>query len=395
MSETATPMLLNKKTTHQALVVPFEMTKIEDADALSLVRVGGYTCVVRTEDWAGVDKAVYVVPDSVVDTTRPEFGFLAPQADSDGLARIRARKFLKKYVSYGLLVPAPADAVVGEDWAERLGVKRYDADDPTAGGHKKRGFTIGGEHEPGPDLLTGPDYYDVDALRSNMTLIDAGTPVFVQEKLDGSNYRVVFHDGRYWVKSRNCWVRRNPNYDHVTREYLEANMKLQDGTPNVDGVNRVLAEIEKKKGRVAGIWEFFEKQTELWTFLAANPGTTVYGEVYGNTHQVKYGFPDGNKFAAFDVYTDGRFLNGSEAYNLLTRAGVPTAPLIAEDVPFDFAQLEAMSDRKSAAPGCAAGTVCEGLVIRPTIETHNPRYGRVILKLISPEYMTMKVAKRR
>jgi hypothetical protein len=35
----------------------------------------------------------------------------------------------------------------------------------------------------------------------------------------------------------------------------------------------------------------------------------VFGEVYGNTNRLKYGLPEGNRFAAFDIYQDGRFLD--------------------------------------------------------------------------------------
>ncbi|MSR62719.1 MAG: hypothetical protein EXS08_09790 [Planctomycetes bacterium] len=48
------------------------------ADTLSIVRVfAGYTVCVRTADWRGRELGAYVPPDSLVDTTRPEFTFLA------------------------------------------------------------------------------------------------------------------------------------------------------------------------------------------------------------------------------------------------------------------------------------------------------------------------------
>ena len=40
------------------------MTPHPNADSLSIVKVWGYEVVVRSADWAGIDRAVYIVPDS-------------------------------------------------------------------------------------------------------------------------------------------------------------------------------------------------------------------------------------------------------------------------------------------------------------------------------------------
>ena len=52
-------------------VVPVTLEPHPNADSLSLVRVGGYTVCVRTADWEGVDRGVYIPPDSVVPATGP------------------------------------------------------------------------------------------------------------------------------------------------------------------------------------------------------------------------------------------------------------------------------------------------------------------------------------
>src|SRR5437773_1584681 len=65
--------------THRAEVVPVVLEKHPNADALSIVKIydGGYQCIVRTEDWVGKDKGVYIQPDSLVPLIQPEFAFLA------------------------------------------------------------------------------------------------------------------------------------------------------------------------------------------------------------------------------------------------------------------------------------------------------------------------------
>jgi len=62
-----------------------------------------------------------VVPDSIVDVSRPEFSFLSTRGDvKDGKLRIRVSKF-RGTLSMGLLIPAPQGMVEGDDAAEFLG----------------------------------------------------------------------------------------------------------------------------------------------------------------------------------------------------------------------------------------------------------------------------------
>ena len=62
---------------HHAFVVPVVLEPHPDPETtrLSVVRVNAYTCVVATEDWQGVTKAVYIQPDTCVPDTE-DFAFL-------------------------------------------------------------------------------------------------------------------------------------------------------------------------------------------------------------------------------------------------------------------------------------------------------------------------------
>src|SRR3954468_7796695 len=101
--------------THEVTIVPIILEKHPNADTLSFVNVfGGYTCVVRTQDWQDVKYGAYIPPDSLVDTSRSEFGFLATKARADGLHRVKAMK-LRGIVSFGLMIPAPEGAEPGQD----------------------------------------------------------------------------------------------------------------------------------------------------------------------------------------------------------------------------------------------------------------------------------------
>jgi RNA ligase (TIGR02306 family) len=332
------------KSTHKAEVVAVVLEPHPDADSLSVVRVYGYTCVVRTADWRGIDKAVYVVPDSVVDVRRPEFSFLAPEAKADMTVRVKARR-LRGVASYGLLVPAPADARVGDDFAECLGVTRYE---PEEAAERRDKFLIGGEQERGPDLDAGPNKYGVEAFERYHDVFAEGEPVYVSEKLDGSNCRFVFWDNRYWVKSRNHWVKRWPDYSHVTVEFL-----TNQGMP-VDKAAAVTDGLTKRPKAVNEFWNVKEKCPALQKYLVSNPGTVVFGEAYGSVARLKYGLSGGNRFAAFDVYRDGRFLNPQEMVGELSAAGVPMTPAFNDvsaggasgipHIPYSFATIKALAE---------------------------------------------------
>lgn len=69
---------MQTKSTHRVEVVPVVLERRPGADSLSIVRVvAGYTVCVKTADWRGRALGAYVPPDSLVDTGRPEFAFLA------------------------------------------------------------------------------------------------------------------------------------------------------------------------------------------------------------------------------------------------------------------------------------------------------------------------------
>jgi RNA ligase (TIGR02306 family) len=378
------------KSTHRVEVVHVVMEKHPDADSLSVIPIFGYSYVGRTADWVGVEKAAWIPPDSLVDVRRPEFSFLAPDAKADMTARVKARR-LRGIVSYGLLVPAPADANIGDDLAERLGVTRYE---PEEASEKKDKFLIGGEQERGPDLNTGPNKYDVDAFERYHDVFSEGEPVYVSEKLDGSNCRFVFWDNRFWVKSRNHWVKRVPDYSHVTVEFLTA-----QGMPE-DKAKTVVDNLARRPKAVNGYWQALEKCGHLEEYLVSHPGTVVFGEVYGSIARLKYGLPDGNRFAAFDVYRDGRFLNPQEMVGELSAAGVPMTPTFNDasaggltgipHVPYSFAAIKALSEGPTTVPGAKAGVIREGVVVRPMAERWDRRTHRVILKCVNPDFMGMK-----
>jgi RNA ligase (TIGR02306 family) len=188
---------MHPKSTHRVEVVPVALEPHPAADTLSIVRVfAGYTVCVRSADWQGRTLGAYVPPDSLVDTTRPEFAFLADGKKAQ--LRIKVKK-LRGVDSMGLLIPAPSGARVGDDLAEALGVVRYEPPLPLS--------TMG---EAAPEPRGRRPLYDLDDLRRHAALFRPGEPVWITEKIHGSNARWCCVDGALHAAARSEWKKPDP-----------------------------------------------------------------------------------------------------------------------------------------------------------------------------------------
>ena len=117
---------------------------IEGADRIELAHVLGWQCVVNKGQFREMDLAVYFEVDSFLPVA-PEFEFLRVSSyrktDIMGEGfRLRTMKF-RGQISQGLLLPInafpaiPADAELGADVTEILGVKKWEIEERiTTGG---------------------------------------------------------------------------------------------------------------------------------------------------------------------------------------------------------------------------------------------------------------------
>lgn len=318
--------------TFRCEVVPVVLRPHPNADSLSLVEVFGFTAIVRTAEWQGRDRGVYVPVDAVL-PDRPEFAFLA------GHRRIKAKR-LRGIFSMGLLVPAPDGAQVGDDVTALIGAVKYEPPEETA-------VSTGGEDAPAPPGLA-PTYTDIESLRRYAHAFDPGEPVIATEKIHGANMRLTLRDGMLHVGSRTRWKRMEGNH----------------------------------------VWA--KAATGLAERMARLPPcVVVYGEAFGQVQDLRYGTRPGEvRFRAFDVAAQGRYLDDAEMRDLLGAAGFTLAPTVYRG-PFDFAALAEVAERDSIT---APGQLSEGIVVRPERERFHPEIGRVILKLHSQRYLLRKGA---
>jgi RNA ligase (TIGR02306 family) len=301
--------------------------KHENADTLSVASVYGYPVIFRTTDFAEGDLAVYVPVDSIVPATE-RWAFLGEHR------RIRAKR-LRGVFSMGLLTAAEPGMAEGEDVTDRLGITRYEPPEP---------LSVGGENEPCPVHLP---VYDIEGLRRWPDVLTPGEPVEITEKIHGANGRFVWHDGRLYVGSRTCIKRESET----------------------------------------SIWWKAARQCHLADKLATHPDLVLYGEVYGQVQDLKYGVTAGVRLAVFDVFDlgSGRWFDVPDVVALCADIDVPCVPQLYVG-PWDPALAATYCEGRSA----LADHVREGFVVKPLTTRYDDRIGRVILKRHGEGYLTRK-----
>ena len=317
-----------------------DINKHPDADSLSITEVDGRPVIIRSGEFQTGDLAVYVPVDSLCPVADPRFAFLAQRSNPrDGRCRLRAAK-LRGVFSMGLLVKPDADMTEGDEVRERLGIEVYEPPEPDVGGD--------GEGERDPSIMP---VYDVESARKWCKVLHEGEEIVITEKIHGANARFVKSDGRLWVGSRNLYKRP-------------------------DGLS---------------MWSVVAQQLNLDERLSGHTNIAVYGEVYGQVQDLKYGKSGHHLvlFDALDVRTR-KWLDYDAFLALADSLQLPAVPELYRG-PWSSErrdELFALAEGPTVLGGGA--NVREGWVLRPTVERSDPRLGRVQMKLHGQGYLLRK-----
>lgn len=323
--------------------------KHPNADALEITDVDGRPVILRSGSFTTGDLAIYVPIDALVPVADPRFSFLASshKTDSEGRARIRAAR-LRGVFSMGLLVPVtmPGEQLPlvpfaeGDEVSAALGIGTWEPGDA---------FGIAPDAEKDPGFLPS---YDIESARKWGPLcLTEGEEVHLTEKIHGANGRFAYHRDRLWVASRNRFLR------------------------------------EPSEGVAADPWWTVARTLDLARRLAEVPGIALYGEVYGQVQDLKYGV-NGSALVVFDALDieTRRWLDVDELRSLCQTLELPMVPTLYRG-PW-MAGLGALAEGGSSVPGAA--NVREGWVVRPVKERVHEMLGRVILKRHGEGYLTRK-----
>lgn len=310
--------------------------KHANADSLGITMVGEYPVIVRLDGLREGDLAVYVPVDALCPPTGAT-AFLADEDRPNKSIRVKAKR-LRGVFSMGLLLPAPADlsplAEIGSDFAASFGITKWEEPEPTV---------LGGEDEKAPVFAP---CFDVENWRQFSRMFADGEEVVVTEKIHGCNARFMVKDGALHVGSRTRW-------------------KKPDGL---------------------SVWARVAERIGLREKLADAEGFCVYGEVYGQVQDLKYGLT-GADFAAFDVldWRTQRYMDAPDAKAWCEARGIVFVPVIYAG-PYSREAVVGLERGKTVIGNGAH--IREGVVIRAAKERDFAP--RACLKLVSEDYLLRK-----
>jgi RNA ligase (TIGR02306 family) len=353
--------------THEVRVIRIgEIEKHPNADKLGLVRIGGYTCAVALGQFKPGDLAAYIEPDYVVPDA-PEYAFLGSHR------RIKSKK-LRGTWSQGLLMPAPAGANEGDNVMGAMRITRYEPPQPGESRPGRNGAKTGNSQAEKPHAsLAGVAVYDLENLRKHANEIAEGDFVVITEKIHGCNARYAYRNGRMWVGSRTQWRKSGQQswWDklktRVTRWWRKSKR------PNTD----------LNAGNVW--WRVLDTHPWIVEWCKANQDCVLFGEVFGDVQDLKYGAENGQLFfRAFDVMRDSKFVDAVTFNSELGLTAAQRAPVLYTG-PYARKLAEDLALKDSVLPG--AKHLSEGVVVKP-LQERRGGCGRVALKLVSDRYLS-------
>lgn len=371
---------------HKAEVIKVELMPCPNSDNLSIVKINDYTCVCRTEDWKGKTKAVYCEPDTLVDTTLQQFSFLVidakytKESGSGGcFARIKAKK-LRGVQSYGVLVPAPEEAIIGDDYFEKWNMGRYEPQIQTT--NHKLGYITSGEAASIPLKHKSLPKYDVEnGLKWARKIFQDGENIVGTIKYHGSNMRLLYSDGEYHCSSRVEFKKQFPSTPIIDKDKLIERLGEEKG---LEAFNKIKEKFQNWNPSENLWWRVLTENECLQKFLRDNPDTVVYGEVIGvQGNKFLYGLKPGSiSYRVFDIYKEGKWLNYQEARDLASN--LKWVKTFCQ-IPFNLEEMIRLTENLGTYEN--VGSIEEGLVFGGIEERYNERIGRNKIKLINPKYL--------
>jgi RNA ligase (TIGR02306 family) len=340
-----------------------------DADALELAQIDDYRAVVRKGEFSDGDMAIYIpeasiLPEALISELGLEGALAGGTFGPDGKKlrdRVKAIR-LRGELSQGLVFRPTDDGeyasvlplTPGVDYAEALGISKWAPPIP---------LEMAGEAEPCPALIS---YTDIENIKRFPDAIVAGEPVLGIEKLHGSCCVFLSSpDGNFHVSSKGN---------------ASAGRGLK---PTVDEDGK-LTNVYWRAAEAYGLSEKMAAMREKFGCEAVH----VYGEVLG-VQDLRYGLTKGQlEYRVFDIRVDRDFLDAGVLAATCEELGLPM-PAVLYDGPYDREEVEAAA----VGPEQLTGTeshIREGLVLRPLHERLDSRLGRVIVKVISPDYLLRK-----
>lgn len=333
----------------------WKIEPIEDADRIELVHVLGWQCVVNKDQFQPMDVGVYFEIDSFLPIC-PEFEFLRASSykktDIMGEGfRLRTMRF-RGQISQGLLLPLsqfpqiPADAEVGTDVTELLGVRKWEIEERATTG----GTVIG-------SLPYDIPHTDETRVQEEPALIQAfaGLEYYISTKMDGcSSHSIGIDEDGFHVAGHNY-------------EYKD------DGSSS-------FYELVKARGYQEKL-EAFVKENGLKLL-------TIQGELCApgiQQNRLRLTKPE---WYVFTVRENGKRVGLNRVLQVCQALGLEHVPIeeVDFDLPSKYPTVEALLARADGE--YPRGGKKEGIVVRPTEPVFCPLISAALsMKIVSNKYL--------
>lgn len=345
----------------EVLVKEIKIELHPNADRIELGYIDGYTTIVQKNIFKTGDLVAYIPEASIVpDDLLKEMGLVGKLAGSKH-NRVKAIR-LRGIFSQGLVYPAKPNWEIGQDVTEELGITKYE---PWIPAH------LSGEvYNIGLECIYN---YHIENLQKYPNTFD-GELVDITEKIHGTFLMCG-------LVPKSCQQK-----EHYHKEFFV-------GSKGLGGRGLVLKWNEKNESNVyikaAKKFEIYEKMKAY--FGETEDPVLMLGEVYGKGIQdLHYDEPLGFKCFDICIKKDSRwvFIDSIELASILDKIGIEKVPTLYSG-PYSEEIVQQYTKGTETLSGKEVH-IKEGIVIKPSKERQDFRFGRVILKNKSEKYMLRK-----
>lgn len=341
-----------------------EIVEHENADALELAKVDDYVAIVEKGKYKTGDLALYIpeaaiLPDQVISDLGLEGRLAGGSLNKEGKAeknRVKAIR-LRGVLSQGLIYrPDGIELEEGKDYSEELGINKWAPPIPVA---------MAGDVKSVPTIRS---YTSIENIKKFPLVMKPGEEVVFTEKLHGTcTITSLLYTGNaepeFCVSSKGNAARGRS---------LKRNIDADSGQE------------KNAYWRMADKYSLEEKMRKI---AERYPGKDIYifGETLG-VQDLRYGLNKGElDFRGFDIKVGDDFLDFEEQQELFKTFAIDTVPVLYKG-PYDKEKIEELANGKEQFTG-SEEHLREGGVLRPLHERRDEKLGRVILKVISPDYL--------
>ena len=417
------------------------VTSHPNADRLSLVTIGGYTCISNLQEngeprYKENDLVVYIPEGAVIpEWMLKKMGFWNDEKNMGGLAgskgdRVKAIK-LRGTLSLGILYPVIPNVhsnetygltfykdndfemtgvIEGQNVADILGITKYEPVVPpnmsgrVKGGHfeyafkydlesiqgmmkskfmwiKKEAWDGIGETQPGRPSPSGIE--DGVWVKRDSSPFEDGEEVQVTSKRHGTLCALVI------APELNDPEFLDGKYFVSSKGQLAKGLLLNNSPENKDNVyNKVLLSAMDDGTPMPKVLSTISKFYD-------NKTVYVFGEIFGPGIQDLQYCLSKPRFEVFDVWvgmpSDGRFLNDGELEYLLKNVTPQLKRVyVLYRGPFSMDKMIELRDGNDYIDGKMIDQIKEGIVIKPVVERKTHMGERLALKWVSPAYLLRK-----